>query len=77
MQETLGKVAEALDQLVGELAALEKRTAALEKPSAATLAITTGGGGRAYLKTEQSNIVAQILRELCRPSPPLLARSGL
>ena len=68
LQETLGKTAEALGSMqtetlamVGELTALEQRTAALEKPSAATLAITTGGGGRAYLKTEQSNIVAQIV----------------
>ena len=62
MQETLGKVAEALDQLVGELAALEKRTAALEKPSAATLAITTGMAGEAsHLKTGQSSIIAQIV----------------
>jgi len=69
LQETLGKTAEALGSMqtetlamVGELTALEQRTAALKKPSAATLAITTGMAGEpSHLKTGQSNIVAQIV----------------
>ena len=74
MQETLGKAAEALDQGELLLAALEKRTAALEKPaSAATLAITTGMASEpSYLKTEQSSIIAQIVS--CAAPPPRLMR---
>ena len=74
LQETLGKAAEALDQGELLLAALEKRTAALEKPaSAATLAITTGMASEpSYLKTEQSSIIAQIVS--CAAPPPRLMR---
>ena len=57
-------MAEALDQLVGELVALDRRGPrhSRSRASAATLAITTGMASEpSHLQTGQSSIIAQIV----------------